>query len=198
MTRKSAGGQGGRDRRQHREHAGRDRDALAAVEPQPDRIDVSDNGRGRGQRRSTSHRRAPPSARATASAPFATSSAMTMMARRVPVVRSTFAAPDVAAAGEAHVDAGAPRQQERERHRSGEVSEQDGPHHVNGTRSSGSYDGSMGRQTAAEQGERAGDGAPAVGRYRRQAPGATRRPARPGSFTRAIVRCGEYARASGM
>ena len=40
-------------RRQHREHAARGRHALAAAEPQPDRIDVADDRRepGRGRRR---------------------------------------------------------------------------------------------------------------------------------------------------
>ena len=47
--------------------------------------------------------------------------------------------PDVAAAGHAHINAGATGEQERKGHGSGEIPEQDRPHHINGTRSSGSY-----------------------------------------------------------
>ncbi len=46
---------------------------------------------------------------------------------------------DVAAAGNPHVDAFEARQQERERHGAGQVSQEDREHYVNGTRSRGSY-----------------------------------------------------------
>ena len=83
----------GRERRQHREHACRDRDAFAAVEAQPDRIDVADNGRGAGQRRDAAAAarhvgRAPPRPR-----PWRHRAPSPTTPRQVPVVRITFAAP---------------------------------------------------------------------------------------------------------
>ena len=80
--------------RQDAEHAGRDRDTFAAVEAQPDRIDVADDRGGagkRGQRRAAARQ---DDDQSTAAAPLATSSAITATApRQVPVVRSTLAAP---------------------------------------------------------------------------------------------------------
>ncbi len=76
----------------HGKDAGRHRHALAAVEPQPHRINVPDDRRGARQSRhaaATSGRMG----EATAAAPFATSSAMTTSARPMPVLRSTLAAP---------------------------------------------------------------------------------------------------------
>ena len=46
--------------------------------------------------------------------------------------------PDVAAAGNAHVDPPPAREQVGERHRAGQVPEEDREHQLNGTRSSGS------------------------------------------------------------
>ena len=62
---------GCRDRREHAEHASRHRNPFAAVEPQPDRIDVPDDRRRSGD----GHKVAPPAiacARRTAAAPLAT------------------------------------------------------------------------------------------------------------------------------
>ena len=134
---KEPGGHGRRDRGQNRENAGSNGHALTAVEPQPDGIDVSDDRRGRGQRgqrdAGVHHRRQRDRQRSLGDVERHDQDRAPRAGGPHHVRRA-----HIAAAGKPHVDPGAPRQQERERHRSREVSEQDGPHQANGTRSSGS------------------------------------------------------------
>ena len=91
MTRNSAARRR-RERGQHAEYAGRDRDALTAVEPQPDGIDVSDDGggAGEGRKRRPGVRRMRQEDRRRA---LGDVERHDDDARPVPVVRSTFAAP---------------------------------------------------------------------------------------------------------
>ncbi len=121
-------GDTGRDRRKNAEDPGRDGHTLSAVELQPHRIDVADDGRcaGRGRRSD-----APPAARftmRTAAAPLATSSSMTATARHVPVVRSTFAAPTLPLPATRTSMPARLASEKGERHRSSEVAEQHGKH----------------------------------------------------------------------
>ena len=93
VTRNNATRNCRRDRRQHAEHPGSHRDALATMETaaRPDRC-----GRRSPPRPASAAADAPPAATSTMRTrrrPFATSSAITATARHAPAVRSTLAAP---------------------------------------------------------------------------------------------------------
>ncbi len=105
---------------------------------------------------------------------------------------------DVAAAGDAHIDPGATRQQVGERNRTGEVAEQHRKHQLNGTRSSGVYVDPFGESRLSKSVTAEIRVTPASTRRSRRMP-RTREPADRGSiaFTRAIVRCAAKGRRSG-
>ena len=106
------------ERRQHREHAARGRHALAAAEPQPDRIDVADDRRepGGGRQRRAAARPARPARRSPRLWPCRAP----RRARRpsTPDARITFAAPRLPLPTWRRSRAPPARQNQRERNRS--------------------------------------------------------------------------------
>ena len=117
-------GDRGGERGQHREHAGRDRDAFAAVKAQPDRIDVPDDRGGTRQRGDAVRRR---SRRRRADRGGALRDVERHDRERPanPGRAQDVGRADVPAAHSADVDTRAPGEQERERHGPGQIADQD-------------------------------------------------------------------------